>query len=124
MTRVPFVAAGVLAALAAGAWHLYDTPFRVVKAEVSKSFPDPSSLQWRNLQRVGVGGVCGEVNGKNLFGAYTGFRRFHALVLDGAAAGIFDATDAELSSPDPATQARAKIAREHVVDMCDPAKAR
>lgn len=42
---------------------------------ISKDFIDPSSAQFRNeTQKDGV--LCGEVNSKNSFGAYTGFKRF------------------------------------------------
>ena len=46
---------------------------------------DPSSAQFRRVElrkATGVGddivpqAVCGEINGKNSFGAYSGFRRF------------------------------------------------
>lgn len=45
---------------------------------------DPGAAQFRNIQRVNAtltdqtrqNYVCGEVNGKNLYGAYTGFKVF------------------------------------------------
>lgn len=46
---------------------------------------DPSSAQFRNVQVV-EGAVCGEINGKNGYGAYTGFSRF--LVLKDGRAGL------------------------------------
>lgn len=39
---------------------------------------DPVSAQFRNIRTV-RNGVCGEINGKNRLGAYTGFDRFFAL---------------------------------------------
>lgn len=37
---------------------------------------DPSSGQYRLLRPGRAGGICGEVNGKNAYGAYVGFKRF------------------------------------------------
>lgn len=39
---------------------------------------DPSSAQFRNVRTDGDGYVCGEINGKNGFGAYSGFSEFYA----------------------------------------------
>lgn len=52
------------------------------KEAISQEIKDPSSAEFRNVQ-IGAGSgardlgtVCGEVNGKNSFGAYGTFRRF------------------------------------------------
>ena len=47
--------------------------FRELKAQesVKALLKDPSSAEFRNIN-----GMCGEVNSKNSFGAYTGFVRF------------------------------------------------
>ena len=47
--------------------------FREIKAQesVKALLKDPSSAEFRNMN-----GMCGEVNSKNSFGAYTGFVRF------------------------------------------------
>lgn len=37
---------------------------------------DPQSAQFRNLHWTELPGVCGELNGTNALGGYTGFRRF------------------------------------------------
>lgn len=42
---------------------------------VAAQLKDPGSAQFRNV-KVTDKGACGEVNGKNLFGAYVGFREF------------------------------------------------
>lgn len=42
---------------------------------VANHLRDPSSAQFRNIRGTGES-YCGEVNGKNGFGAYAGFRRF------------------------------------------------
>jgi hypothetical protein len=50
------------------------------KANVSRAFKDPSSVQFRNLfvSTSGSQALCGELNAKNSYGAYVGFRRFFA----------------------------------------------
>lgn len=45
------------------------------KAAAADSLRDPSSAQFRAV-RVKDDYVCGELNGKNAFGAYAGFTRF------------------------------------------------
>ena len=54
----------------------------VVKAKgnITSSLRDPSSVQWRGLFVSGskMPALCGEMNGKNAYGAYIGFRRFYA----------------------------------------------
>lgn len=56
------------------------------KANITSGFKDPNGVQWRNLF-IGSDrpALCGELNGKNAYGAYTGFKRF-------------------VSTPDPAQQ--------------------
>ena len=59
-----------------------DLPFGLkheAREDISNLMRDPKSAEFRNLQvidRGAVKDVCGEVNGKNAYGAYTGFRRF------------------------------------------------
>ena len=50
------------------------------KELVAAQLFDPSSAQFRNLyvSTRNPGVICGEVNGKNRFGGYVGFRRFVA----------------------------------------------
>ena len=55
---------------------------------------DPSSAQFRNV-RVNQIFVCGEINGKNGFGAYTGFVRFY---------GTKDSASIDPQSPTPMYQ--------------------
>lgn len=50
-----------------------------VKKVVRSQLIDPSSAQFRNvavMSRLTGESVCGEVNGKNRMGGYTGFKRF------------------------------------------------
>lgn len=46
------------------------------KAIVAAKLRDPESARFRNLS-LGLTGMCGEVNGKNAYGGYAGFRRFY-----------------------------------------------
>jgi hypothetical protein len=50
------------------------------KANVTANLKDPASAQWRGLYISGskMPALCGEINGKNSYGAYIGFRRFYA----------------------------------------------
>lgn len=60
---------------------------------IRQSSKDPDSLKFRNEFLAGPGMHCGEVNGKNSFGGYTGFKRFISnertlLVDDGSVRGF------------------------------------
>lgn len=49
------------------------------KDAVAEKLRDPSSAKFRNVkggERRGLYSVCGEVNGKNAYGAYSGYERF------------------------------------------------
>ncbi|MDO8414147.1 MAG: hypothetical protein Q7S51_10210 [Gallionellaceae bacterium] len=77
---------GVLPLLIAGGYAIYrystaeerqrDEQIAWAKEMVAAKLLDGESARFRNV-RVGPIGVCGEVNGKNSYGAYTGFSRFH-----------------------------------------------
>ena len=45
--------------------------------QLTADFNDPSAAQFRNLKQ-NYEALCGEVNGKNRFGAYVGFKRFYS----------------------------------------------
>lgn len=49
-----------------------------VKMFVSNSLKDPDSAKFRSV-KVKWGNVCGEVNAKNSYGGYVGYRRFYAI---------------------------------------------
>lgn len=49
------------------------------RAAVADRLKDPDSAKFRNERKVADGGFCGEVNGKNGFGAYSGFAPFFAM---------------------------------------------
>lgn len=51
---------------------------RDAQETVGRLLKDPSSAQYQNVTYVSSKeAVCGEVNAKNSYGAYVGFRRFH-----------------------------------------------
>lgn len=54
-------------------------PLWSAQRAVAERLFDPSAVQFREVHR-GRDAVCGEVNGKNRFGAYVGYRRFIATV--------------------------------------------
>ena len=45
-------------------------------ASASHDLMDPSSAQFRNVKVIKGDYVCGEINAKNSYGAYTGYRWF------------------------------------------------
>lgn len=49
-----------------------------VESELTKDFKDPFSVKYRNLKVSNRGLYCGEINGKNSYGAYSGFKKFYA----------------------------------------------
>ena len=56
---------------------------RKAKASVAYDLLDPESAQFRNVETSDYGYVCGEVNAKNSYGAYTGFKWFSVDFNDG-----------------------------------------
>lgn len=58
----------------------YQSFITEAKAVLVRDFKDPSSAQWRGLFVSGKSRpwfLCGEVNAKNSYGAYIGFKRFY-----------------------------------------------
>lgn len=49
------------------------------RAHAVQQMRDPESVQFRAERLTGDGWLCGEMNGKNAYGAYTGFKRFMAM---------------------------------------------
>jgi hypothetical protein len=66
------VAAGAVAAINQKAWRGYP----VLRAHVAAQMKDPDSVQFRGEKLSSAGWLCGEMNAKNSFGAYDGFKRF------------------------------------------------
>lgn len=71
---------GALAVGAVAIWGIFfalthDGRPAAAKKLVAQGLRDPSSAQFRDVGKSDQA-VCGEVNGKNAFGAYVGFRHF------------------------------------------------
>lgn len=72
--------------LASGAVVANEGMIEQAKRDVAYDLRDPAAAQFREVKyyfkkpkKEGASGmhvVCGEVNGKNAYGAYTGFKRF------------------------------------------------
>lgn len=65
------------------------------RAAAASRLKDPGSAQFRGDYINLIGSVCGEINGKNGFGAYTGFQRYMSSKGDkGGFTAIFDSDGA------------------------------
>lgn len=78
MRKIGFLAAvGILA----GCDLLPKSESAKAQELVARTFVDPASAQFRDVKshvnRIGIEAVCGEVNGRNRFGGYAGFRKFY-----------------------------------------------
>lgn len=70
---------GALAAMMA--WFVWGLPWQARRGlvdSVRNELFDPGSAQVRALRYTDQRCVCGEINGKNRYGAYVGFKRFYA----------------------------------------------
>lgn len=91
----------VMVLLLAGCVDVNDTPVNTrpaaitatdrghIQAAITDDLKDPSAAQTRKLQAYDLSNgegrvICGEMNGKNSFGAYVGFQPFYLRVKDGA----------------------------------------
>ena len=72
-------------------------PHREVKVAIEENLSDPSSVQYRNWKESSIG-YCVEINAKNKFGAYTGFKTIHAMKLINTPKK-FTITDDEITVP-------------------------
>jgi hypothetical protein len=80
---LPILASALMIAAAACAAPYADTKEFVeqAKANLTHDFKDPQSAQFRDLflsEYRGLTFLCGDVNGKNGYGAYIGFLKFYA----------------------------------------------
>lgn len=68
-------------------YQLSAKDLQIIQSTVSYPLKDPGSAQFRGIQAVtkqdGTIFVCGEVNGKNSFGGYTGFEPFTGMLSSG-----------------------------------------
>lgn len=70
----------LLVSLAVFIWTAATAIERHAVASVRAAMRDPASAKFRNVRSVPGAtavAICGEVNGKNGFGAYAGFKRFY-----------------------------------------------
>lgn len=76
-----------------------DAFVKQAKAALTRGLKDPSSVQWRDLGLAegGLPMLCGEMNAKNSYGAYVGFKRFYYTGRSG-----FDAIEGQGTNGDPA----------------------
>lgn len=78
------IVAAVLASIACSALAAdptHETFANAARKYVARGFKDPSSAQYRDQFIAKTSGgvvLCGEVNAKNSYGGYVGFRRFYA----------------------------------------------
>lgn len=84
MSRRAWTAIAAVFALAANAQDAGQARFvEDAKTVLASDLKDPAAAQFRGLFIGGFNGVqalCGEVNGKNAYGAYVGYRRFFSTV--------------------------------------------
>ncbi|AXC50063.1 hypothetical protein DRW48_10495 [Paracoccus suum] len=65
-----------------------------IQSAIVDSLKDPGSAQLRNVAAFDLSNgqgraICGEINGKNSFGAYIGYKPFYLRIRDGALASRF-----------------------------------
>lgn len=68
--------AGLLLAAVTAAGCTENPKFEAARRSAAATFAYPSSAKFRNVRAGRSGLVCGEVNGRDLDGRETGFRRF------------------------------------------------
>lgn len=99
MVRVlAVVLAGVLVLPAVAQDKGYSALVAKAKKSISRDLKDPDAAKFRDIgiykSTTGKGGVsvCGEINAKNSYGAYVGFRKFlvsdDIAIIDGAEGGL------------------------------------
>lgn len=65
--------------------HSEETAIQLAKERVASGLKDPESAQFRSVRVSNFRGdkvICGEVNAKNSYGGYVGFKRFVASPFD------------------------------------------
>ena len=95
MTRARKVIIGTcIAALTGCGQSLEDAAISVVREKML----DPDAAQFRGVEKRGEWTVCGEVNGKNRFGAYVGFKKFHASKLGQDWSILYDSDEVDIAT--------------------------
>jgi hypothetical protein len=52
------------------------------KRDVTAGLKDPDTAEFRNERLAADGVLCGEINARNSYGAYTGYKRYIAMAAD------------------------------------------
>lgn len=88
---------------------------KIAKQNVVRNFRDPVNVQYRNvyISKTGENAIlCGEVNGKNAYGGFVGFRSFVAFLdKDTTVVG------GELFPPDLAEATKNAVCKIKVIDV-------
>jgi flagellar basal body-associated protein FliL len=75
--RSILVVTAILVAVVTAYWYISSyKPKSKATEYIANLLNDPESAKFRNVRFVNSNGVCGEVNGKNGYGAYAGFTPF------------------------------------------------
>lgn len=67
---------GIVVATNYDEWFVHPEMIKNKRGHAVQNLRDPASAQFRNEQLTRNGWLCGELNSKNAYGAYTGFKRF------------------------------------------------
>ena len=70
------LASGIVFAIKYDEWVKNPQLIKEKRGYAVSQLSDPESVQFRAERLTGDGWLCGETNGKNAYGAYTGFKRF------------------------------------------------
>ena len=88
MNKIYALSLLVVTALLSGCKAEEEKAIDIAEKEVRSSLLDPKAGQFKNMRALQLGDsshsymVCGEVNGKNTLGAYTGYADFNAYIFD------------------------------------------
>ena len=90
--RIRLIALGVVSVLTLSVfvflkydeWFVYPGLIQSKRGHAVQNLRDPATVQFKNEQLTSLGWLCGEMNGKNAYGAYTGFKRFVSRSYDDA----------------------------------------
>jgi hypothetical protein len=68
-----------------------DSDIKLVKNYMKKDLIDPDSAKFRNVRKIVLDHkivICGEMNAKNSFGAYIGYKKFRSLGINASGAAF------------------------------------
>lgn len=74
--RVALLIVFAISMIVSALWYLFPRPISAAKTAVSARMKDPSSVQFKDVELLSGGTVCGLFNARNSFGAYGGFKLF------------------------------------------------